>query len=296
MPSRRAPAEPEPAQAVKIVASVAANVTVATALLYYFGFLYTQAFFNYFRVHYTVLDQSPYEILARGVDGLMMPLAGLTGAALVILAVTRILRYRLSARARAILLAICTPTAAAVGLLLVAATVAIAMEPAPFREYAGLPGLGFALGVVLLILPWRRWSRPEGSPRHSSWETIALWLATYVLVALGLFWAVGDYSREVAVRRAFETEAQIAARPDAALYSAGSLGITGDGLHRTSCGEDAAYRFRYTGLKLLLQSGGQYVLVPADWSRSTGPAILLPRTDTIRLEFTPADAPTPDPC
>ncbi|MFC7616355.1 hypothetical protein ACFQV2_25680 [Actinokineospora soli] len=164
MASRRAPDDPGPAQAVKVVASVAANVTVATALLYYFGFLYTQRFFSYFRVHYTVLDQSPYEILARGVDGLMMPLAGVTGVALVVLAAVRILRYRLSERAREVLLAVCTPLAAAAGLLLVTVTVYIALEPAPFREYAGLPGLAFAVGILLLILPWQRWSRPKGAP------------------------------------------------------------------------------------------------------------------------------------
>ncbi|GAA4419231.1 hypothetical protein GCM10023148_18310 [Actinokineospora soli] len=294
MASRRAPDDPGPAQAVKVVASVAANVTVATALLYYFGFLYTQRFFSYFRVHYTVLDQSPYEILARGVDGLMMPLAGVTGVALVVLAAVRILRYRLSERAREVLLAVCTPLAAAAGLLLVTVTVYIALEPAPFREYAGLPGLAFAVGILLLILPWQRWSRPKGAPRHSSWETVALWVATYVLVALGLFWAVGDYSQEVAIRRAFETEAGIAARPNTTLYSAGSLSL--DGLPHSACGDDATYRFRYTGLKLLLQSGGHYVLVPADWSATTGSAILLPRSDTIRLEFTPANAATTASC
>jgi hypothetical protein len=50
------------------VASVLANVTLLTALLFYFGFVYTQRFFAYFGVHYTLLGQSLDEILARGVE------------------------------------------------------------------------------------------------------------------------------------------------------------------------------------------------------------------------------------
>ena len=52
----------------------------------------------------------------------------------------------------------------------------------------------------------------------------------------------------------------------------------------------AGYRFRYDGLKLLPQSGDQYLLLPATWSRRNGVAILVPRNDSLRLELVPASA------
>jgi hypothetical protein len=48
---------------------------------------------------------------------------------------------------------------------------------------------------------------------------------------------------------------------------------------------DLAYGFRYPGLKLIPQAGQQYLLIPADWAPSVRPAILLPRGETLRLEF-----------
>jgi len=282
-------AEVEPARALKVVASVAANITLFTALLYYFGLLYTQVFFNYFHVHYTLLGQTADEILARGVDGLLLPVAGAAGAGLVVIGIIRLLRLRLPEQMWLTLLRVCTPIAAAMGLALVGVVVPIAINPAPFREYAGLPGLGLALGVVLLVFSWRQWISATNTGRHATRLTLAEWLVTYLLVTFGLFWAVGDYSREVGVRRAYETAALLPARPAATLYSAQSLNLTADGIRQATCSQpEAAYKYRYTGLKLLLQSGGQYVFVPTNWRASSGAAIVIPRTDALRLEFTPA--------
>lgn len=290
-------ADSGPARALRVVASVAANVTLLTGLLYYFGLLYTQVFFSYFRVHYTLLGQTADEILARGVDGLLLPIAGGAGAGLLFLGVVRFLRSRMSERAWSALLRTCTPFAAVAGLVLIGVAVPVAIDPAPFREYAGLPGLGLAIGVVLLVFSWRRWSSSTGTGHFGSRFTVAEWVVTYLLVTFGLLWAVGDYSRQVGVRSAFETAARIPALPAATLYSAQSLNLTTDGMRQVTCGQpDAAYKYRYTGLKLLLQSGDQYVFVPTDWRAASGVVFVIPRTDTLRLEFTPAGSRLPETC
>jgi hypothetical protein len=48
---------------------------------------------------------------------------------------------------------------------------------------------------------------------------------------------------------------------------------------------DAAYRYRYDGLRLVRQAGNQYLLVAATWTRATGTAVLIPRGGGVRLEF-----------
>jgi hypothetical protein len=61
-------------------------------------------------------------------------------------------------------------------------------------------------------------------------------------------------------------------------------------LGRDVDGEGEPVRFRYDGLKLLPQSGDQYLLLPGTWSRRNGVAILIPRNDFLRLELVPASA------
>jgi hypothetical protein len=40
----------------------------------------------------------------------------------------------------------------------------------------------------------------------------------------------------------------------------------------------------------MLESGGQYLFVPSAWTPGQGVAILIPRSDSLRLEFFPAGA------
>ncbi|MFD0203631.1 MULTISPECIES: hypothetical protein [Saccharothrix] len=298
-PAAPDPVEPRtgPARALRIVASVVANTTLLTALLYFFGLVATQVFFAHFRVHYTLLSQTPDEILARGADGLFLPLAAIAIAVLVVTFLARYLRTRLSARRWGAFLRVCTPVAAVLGLALLAVTVPITVDPGPWRAYPGLPGLGFAAGVVLLAFAWRRWSVTAGRGRKGAVFGVAESVAAFLLVSIGLFWAVGDYSSAVGTRRGFEVEARVPDMPGVVVYSTESLTLSGEGVRQVACGQpDAAYKYRYDGLKLLLQSGGQYVFLPATWRSSAGTAFVVPRTDSLRLEFGPAGSTPPPTC
>ncbi|MEV7040683.1 hypothetical protein [Amycolatopsis sp. NPDC051061] len=272
-------------QALKVIVSVAANLALSTALLYFFGLLYTQKFFDYFRVHYTVLDQTTEEILARGAFGLHLPIGAAAGAGLALFGLTRLARFLLPDRVWATVLRIGTPVAMVAGLALVGTTVPVVLDSALLDDHPGLPGLALAVGVVLTVVGWRRLV----PGRHVPAFLVAEWIVTYVLVAFGLFWAVSDYSAEVGVAEAFAAASRIPALPAVTLYSAQSLNLEAAGVRQVVCGQaDAAYKYRYSGLKLLLQSGGQYVFLPANWQVSSGVSFVLPRSDSLRLEFSPA--------
>jgi hypothetical protein len=82
--------------------------------------------------------------------------------------------------------------------------------------------------------------------------------------------------------------------PEAVLFSAQSLSLDVPEVTETRCADpDAAFQFRYTGLRLVRQAGNQYVLLPANWSRESGTTVLIARSATIRLEFRPAGRPSP---
>ena len=65
----------------------------------------------------------------------------------------------------------------------------------------------------------------------------------------------------------------------------------------TPASSESAYHFRYHGLVLLIEIGGRYVLVPADWERGQGTAIVLPKDagGAMRLEFATSDDYQPSP-
>ena len=72
-------------------------------------------------------------------------------------------------------------------------------------------------------------------------------------------------------------------------YSARRLHLAGPAIRETELrGPDAAYRFRYSGLKLVVRSGGRWFLLPASWTPGNGAAaLLLADTDELRVEFRP---------
>lgn len=131
-------------------------------------------------------------------------------------------------------------------------------------------------------------------PPRPEWATLAEWSVVFALVMLGIVWATNDYAASVGTVRAKRFAAGLAGYPATVVYSEHSLAIGGPGVHETRCkaGRDGkddapAYAYRYDGLVLILQSGNQYVLVPTRWTAQDGVALVLPRNDSVRLEFGP---------
>ncbi|MBU2667109.1 hypothetical protein KOI35_26735 [Actinoplanes bogorensis] len=73
------------------------------------------------------------------------------------------------------------------------------------------------------------------------------------------------------------------------VYSAKDLAITAPGVTTTRLGgPDAAYRYRYDGLRLLQRSGDKYLLINDGWARDTGRVLVLRDSADIRLELRPS--------
>jgi hypothetical protein len=110
-------------------------------------------------------------------------------------------------------------------------------------------------------------------------------------VGLSLFWAAADYSAAVGRSRAAQFVRELPSHPEAIVYSEHSLNMRAQGVGVVHCRDpEAAYGYRYDGLALVLQSNDQYVLLPKDWSPGDGVAMVLPRNDSVRLEFMRAGA------
>lgn len=283
-------------QVLTIVGSIVAPTTLLTALMYYFGLLHAAGFLWYLGVQVDVLDLTIHDYLFRSVDGLIPPLLAVAGIGLVALWAHEVLLKALPAGSRRTVLHVLTPLAASAGLVLVSLAIADFLGAAVFAAFPVGRGLSLAIGVLLLayaaqllrLLPARPrlGQKPGGAPVVG---VVAEWIMIFILVSIGLFWAVGSHAIDVGTGRARQLEASLPRLSDVVVYSDKKLSLQAPGIREVACKDpDAAYRFRYEGLKLVQRSGNQYLLLPTGWTHGHGTAILLPRSDALRIEFSSA--------
>ena len=198
----------------------------------------------------------------------------------------------LSARAQHVVVRMAAPLVLLCGIVLVGyATVAIVLGDAAFPSFPEAGGLSLAAGVLLLACAVRliRTIARDRRADDNVWEPPAVlveWCAIFVVVGVGLFWAINSYAIGVGTSRGEQIAEELSSAPDVVLYSEKSLSLQVPGVRELRCqNTDAAFRFRYEGLKFILRSGDQYLFLPSGWQRADGEALLIPRNEAVRLEF-----------
>lgn len=277
---------------LKVLGAVVAPTSLLTALLFYFGRSRSAGYYRYFRVNSTVLDLTTNDYLFSGVDGLFVPVAVTCLLALVCIWLHRLLLTRVPGDARRRAVRVLVPAAALGGAVLVTlAFLDLLTEGDVFGVNSPTGGVGLAVGVVLLLYAVRlfRLALPRPAPaggRRSEAAGLAEWGAGFLLVSIGLFWAADGYAFGVGTGGAMTLHRALPTVPEAVVYSERSLSLGIEGVTEVRCSDpEAAYGFRYTGLRLVRQAGNQYLLLPATWTREEGTAVLIPRSAGVRLEF-----------
>ena len=290
------------ASLLKVAGSVVAPTTFVTALLIYFGWSHAYSFFNYFGINSTVLELTTQDYLMRSVDGLFIPLTVLAGIGMVGIWAHRLLRRWIPTQWQEVGRRYAPSSRALIGLVLAVIGLYGVAAQTPFEKLSWIISpVSLGLGAILLTSGARTGprARPPLSAYAAStprWITLWAWAGMFVLVGLSLFWVANDYSVAVGTSRARTQERRLPKEPGLVIYSAQSLSLKGPGVRETECAaSDAAYRYRYDGLTLVMQAADQYVILPEAWSRHSGTAILMPRSDTVRLEFIPPGTPNPRP-
>jgi hypothetical protein len=278
-------------QLTRILGTIVAPTTLLTSLLIYFGWSHAYWFFDYFGVNSTLLGLTTRDYVQRSMDGLFVPLTVVACGGLLVLWGHTVLRARLAAGTRPSVLRILVAVMAVGGLVLAVSGVWSVFAPTFLSRHLVAEPLSLAFGVLLLVyaIHLRRFLTADGRADRATrpqWAAVAEWAGVFVLVGLSLFWAANDYSAAVGRSRARLFVAKLPRYPSTVVYSERSLSLHAPGVREVRCQDpEAAYRFRYDGLKLMLQSGDQYVFLPERWSPRNGVAILMPRNDSLRLEF-----------
>jgi hypothetical protein len=265
---------------LQILGAVIAPSTLLTALAFYFGWQRENALFSYFDIGPSMLNFSTQDYLLRSADVLFIPVGALLSVSLLAMWGHALIHHhphrhdrvrRYGARVLVVL-----------GAGLFAVGVVHAWGGLPFPAPFLLPQLSPGVGVALVAYGLRLWRG-----RINGRSSIASGVLVAMLIVLSLFWAAAEYAVALGTGRAQQMAAGLLERPEVLVYSKERLHIEARGVFETTIGDtDAAYRYRYKGLRLLLRSGGNYLLLPALWSRTDRSTVILPEMPSIRLQFT----------
>ena len=276
---------------LRAVVSVVTPVTLITALMYCFGLIHAYWFFGGFGVDYSVFDLTPEDYILRSADGLFLPFFVVAVVVLVLTSVFQLVGPRLDPTFIDRFVRGAAPVLLVLGVgLSVVAGVAIA-RPYWLLNYPAVGGLALVFGVLsftggIRSVRWLAKRRGRVQRRLPTSWAVAEWASVVMLVSVGLFWAVGDFSARVGSQRAEEVVRALPSWPALVLHSERRLDLAIPGVIETVCaGDDGTASYRYDGLTLITQEGGQLLLLPRSWTAAKGSAIVLAKTDALLLQF-----------
>jgi hypothetical protein len=277
---------------LQLIGSFLGSVTVLTALLYVFGWAYVNAYFHYFAIDPSVLNLTTTTYLLKSVNSLFWPFIILSLLWILIAGWHQEVNQRFRARewswvhrAERIvrLIGMACVLGGLVGALVLGQKFNLAV-------YLATP-IGLTTGTALIAYATYMSRRldtetsPDAQGKEAGHSRLIVGLAL-PLVLISLFWSVFNYADAAGRGRAIQTAARIDQLPGATIYSEKRQRFGPWSVHETALGgTELAYRFKYTGLRLLMRSGDDYFLLSSDWSPDDSAVIVLHRTDAIRLEF-----------
>jgi hypothetical protein len=296
-PTRGRDGEGQTLSLLQALGSIAAPVTAATALLYYFGWVRAHWMYDYFGVNVTLLGLTTADYLLRSITPMFLPLAA--GALAAVLALQAHPHIRDALRRRGDPAATAAPWL--VGLV---GSAVILWSAAVIRVHSGLPraeiqvapyvlaplGLGVGLGLIVWGLYLRRQLRnsvlPAPTHRLPAWFRIAQVTLIVVLLALSAVWTVANYADATGTGTADRIARQPARQPGVIIYSRQRLQIKTAGVDEQPLPDpQGSYQYRYVGLRLLAVNEHSLFLISGNWFESQT-TLMLPRSDKdIRVEF-----------
>lgn len=284
---------------LKGLATVVAPTSLVTSLLYYFGWARTSTQAQVLGLHDSLLGYSSQDYLLRSVDPMFWPM--FVGMIVVLVGIgghRTMLEWIIAGQrsgepgstpARRRLLQRCVAAVAATSLAGLVLGLLGASVDRPSRFVSIVSPLAVTIGIAAAGYAFHlgRLLRAPG-PGDGASELHALRKAAstvlMALLLLSLFWSVARYAEVKGIDLALQVERSLPQLPNVVVYSARQLHLEHLVKEEQLAGDDSAYRYRYSGLKLLFRSGGRFFLRP-DEPSSGAVNIVLPESDEMRLEF-----------
>ena len=270
---------------LKWLAEVLTPTGIVVGLLYYFGYVTTNAWFRYFGLELSQVQLPQQSIVLQSIAALYLPVGALLVLGLGVYVARRTIDALLNRGWRPRVMGKAGAVAVLVGAaLLVRALVGVFVPEVARTEPIAMSPLSLCAGVLLVAggVKVLRWIRIGTAPDRPLWST----LVVGALVVLGLFWATNSVAGAYGRGRAVDFARTLPDRPAVVLDTRERLFLVSGDVEESalSTEADAAYRYRYRQLRLLAASEGRLYLVPATWRRGAGTVVVLP-DDGVRLQF-----------
>jgi hypothetical protein len=265
-----------------LLAGLAGQAAILTAVLVYFGWVRAYATYHYFGVDLSALDFSVSDYVLHSVNVAFPMVVVIALLALCAAYGHELVRPHLndpnwvrlvvnrSARTGACL--------AAVGLIL-----ALVLAMIGRLAFLGLVLLviGAALGMYAMVIS-SRYSPPKANAGFPSYI-----IASGALVLLLFMWTVTTYANYAGIQQAEQVQSGLPAAAEVIVYSSTNLSLSGPGITMSTVqAPDSEFRFRYNGLRFLVGSGGNDFLLPEHWRPGDGSVMVLPAAGPgILVEF-----------
>ncbi|MFF2214874.1 hypothetical protein [Streptomyces antibioticus] len=281
-PLPRATRQKETTSILKMIVAQASFIAV---LLFYLGAIYINQYYRYFHLSLDSLNFSFPQLVLQSLQVVRPP--ALVGALLAVAVLAALWMRTPSSRTWRDRLG-GYPTAASkiLGPLLIVTGLTMAVLWRQLHGYAWIAPLVIAVGFLLCSMGIAEAGGSAGLRRKE-----------VVLFAAGIcaFWILIEVTRQVAREDAMEHASNVCRWTGVIILSAKPLsmnsrqitasdseqcqsGVMEEKLHRK---DGLRLPYRYTGLRLLVENGGRYYVVPVDWKVSTDPVYVVRESDDL---------------
>ena len=270
---------------VGVLAGLASQAVILAAVLFYFGWARAKATYGYFGVDISVLNFSASDYILRSV-GAAFPLLvaiGLVGLGAMVVHEQLLPGLASDAETAGRLARGAVWTGA--GLVAAGLVLALALTGPGGSDFFGPAVLLIGCALAAYGFAMRN--------RYGSHDGFRFFVAMATMAVVALLWTVTAYANYIGIQVAKEIRSGLPTAAEVTVYSSTDLSLSGPGITVSRIQVPySEYRFRYSGLRILISSGGQYFLVPSGWRQGHGSVIVLPAASggNIRVEFT---APVP---
>ncbi|WP_371496191.1 hypothetical protein OG871_10400 [Kitasatospora sp. NBC_00374] len=276
----RAPNGADPATPAELLKSVIAQASFLAALMFYTGVLYTSAYYGYFHLSPLSIGFTFSELVVRSLRLVTVPVP-VAVASLLLLSRVPDLLSRLPAPAAKVVQGAGAVVARWYLLVLLAGLLMLLeWRPIQLRGWGWLAPVTLAAGLLLgQSRAANGGCRPAGVLDH---------VVPVFAAGVFLLWAVALIASQLGRQDAESDAGHVVDRPAVVVFNAENLMLSRSAEVHEECLDPqagAAFRCRYTGLRLLVERGGRYHLLPVGWQRDTDPVYVINESEAIRVEL-----------
>jgi hypothetical protein len=272
-------------KSLEVIGKVVAPSAVLVALLFYFGWVRTNALYSAFGIDQSLLQFTTQDYLLRSIQVALGSVSTFLMAALALIWGHYGLRR---------LKNINQPWFIRITSLICIASfslVVISYLLPQDKAVSILTPLLWTIGVAFLVYGLATLSQTKWLHGASFLHTLPEWLRSWsvgIIIALlivGAFSTTSIFARMQGQAQAETIKKNPGILAAVTVYSRMPLMLEGTGISVDMISEDAdTFRYRYQGLRFFVRSGGNYFLLPSIWKNKESHAIILSESDKIRVE------------